>query len=214
MKKIIVNLKDYLGYRENVEFANQSEGLDITVFPSLPYLYIYKNKNIKINKALLNKEEEDLTPAEKGSLVHLVLQKLKNTEIEDTIKNLNINAKSKEYLTENIEIFENYINSSLFKELQTAKEVQKETPFYMYINYDDTDEKVLIQGIIDLYYINKNDELILVDYKTDKNVDESILKERYYNQLSLYKKALEKSMKRKIMKMYIYSTTLNKEVEI
>ncbi len=77
-----------------------------------------------------------------------------------------------------------------------------------------TDEKVLIQGIIDLYYINKNDELILVDYKTDKNVDESILKERYYNQLSLYKKALEKSMKRKIMKMYIYSTTLNKEVEI
>lgn len=206
------NMKEINISEENIEEKNNCKKEEMQDMNSI--VAEVKNKNIKINKALLNKEEEDLTPAEKGSLVHLVLQKLKNTEIEDTIKNLNINAKSKEYLTENIEIFENYINSSLFKELQTAKEVQKETPFYMYINYDDTDEKVLIQGIIDLYYINKNDELILVDYKTDKNVDESILKERYYNQLSLYKKALEKSMKRKIMKMYIYSTTLNKEVEI
>ena len=84
----------------------------------------------------------------------------------------------------------------------------------MYVNYNHTEENVLIQGIIDLYYIDENDNLILVDYKTDRNVDEDILKERYYNQLNLYKKALEKSMKRKVTKMYIYSTTLNKEVEI
>ena len=31
----------------------------------------------------------------------------------------------------------------------------------------NSDDKILVQGIIDLYYINKNDELILLDYKTD-----------------------------------------------
>ena len=51
MKKIIVNLKDYLGYRENVEFANQSEGLDITVFPSLTIANVKKMK-IDLEKKL------------------------------------------------------------------------------------------------------------------------------------------------------------------
>lgn len=173
-----------------------------------------RNKSIKINQELLIKAEHKLTPAEKGSLVHLVLQKLENTEIEKTIENLKIDDKSKKYLKDNINIFEDYINSSLFQELLEAKEVQKETPFYMYVNYGNTKEKVLIQGIIDLFYINKNDELILVDYKTDRNIDEKMLKERYYNQLNLYKKALEKSKKKQVSKIYIYSTSLNRKVEI
>lgn len=48
MNKIYVNLKDWLGYAENVDYAEQIEGLDIIVFPSLPYLYIYKDRNIRI----------------------------------------------------------------------------------------------------------------------------------------------------------------------
>ena len=66
-----------------------------------------------------------------------------------------------------------YVQSDLWKELKAAKEIHKEEPFYMLIpanRIDESypkDEKVLVQGIIDLYYINKNDELVLVDYKTD-----------------------------------------------
>ena len=82
----------------------------------------------------------------------------------------------------------------------------------MNVKYKHSD--VLVQGVIDLYYINKNDELILVDYKTDKNINDEILKERYQNQLLMYKTALEKSLKRKVDKTYIYSTELNKEVKI
>ena len=48
MKKILVNLKDWLDLNENIDYAMQIEGLDITVFPSLPYLYIYKNCGVKI----------------------------------------------------------------------------------------------------------------------------------------------------------------------
>lgn len=48
MKKILVNLKDWLNYDENVAFASQIDGMNITVFPSLPYLNIYKDKNVRI----------------------------------------------------------------------------------------------------------------------------------------------------------------------
>ena len=38
---------------------------------------------------------------------------------------------------------------------------------YQSAQLKDLEEKILVQGIIDLYYINQQDELILVDFKTD-----------------------------------------------
>ena len=78
----------------------------------------------------------------------------------------------------------------------------------------ESNDDILLQGIIDLYFIDKNDRLILVDYKTDRNVDKEILIDRYKNQLLLYKNALEKSLDKKVSKTLIYSTFLNTEVEI
>ena len=166
------------------------------------------------SKLISNIKNKKLTPAEKGTLIHLALQKLNNEDIDYMIKNLKIDENSREFLIQNKNIFENYINSELFEELKKAKLIQKETPFYMDVNYKNTDEKVLIQGVIDLYFIDKDDNLILVDYKTDKNVDEETLKQRYLNQLNMYEIALEKSLNMKVSKKIIYSTTLNKCIEI
>ena len=166
------------------------------------------------SKLISNIKNKKLTPAEKGTLIHLALQKLNNEDIDNMIKNLKIDENSKEFLIQNKNIFENYINSELFEELKKAKLIQKETPFYMDVNYKNTDEKVLIQGVIDLYFVDKDDNLILVDYKTDKNVDEETLKQRYLNQLNMYEIALEKSLNMKVSKKIIYSTTLNKCIEI
>lgn len=166
------------------------------------------------SKLISNIKNKKLTPAEKGTLIHLALQKLNNEDIDNMIKNLKIDENSREFLIQNKNIFENYINSELFKELKKAKLIQKETPFYMDVNYKNTDEKVLIQGVIDLYFVDKDDNLILVDYKTDKNVDEETLKQRYLNQLNMYEIALEKSLNMKVSKKIIYSTTLNKCIEI
>ena len=170
------------------------------------------NNNTKIKEFILDEKEENLKANEKGSLIHLVMQKIENCNIEETIEKLTVTEKEKKFLIENKRIFENYLKSDLFKELQEAKEIHKEEAFYMNVKYKKSD--VLVQGVIDLYYINKNDELILVDYKTDKNINDEILKERYQNQLLMYKTALEKSLKRKVDKTYIYSTELNKEVKI
>ena len=162
-----------------------------------------------------NKENKTLDGKEKGTLIHLCLQKLNDNDIDKMIENLNVENYKKEYLRNNKIIFENYINSNLFKEIKNAKKVFKEAPFYVNVNYNESKEKVLVQGVIDLYFIDENDNLILVDYKTDKNVDEAMLKERYYTQLTMYEKALNRSYKNKNLKVnekIIYSTFLNKEI--
>ena len=67
-----------------------------------------------------------------------------------------------------------------------------------------------------MYFVDKNDKLILLDYKTDfaKPGDEEILIERHKPQLMLYKEALENGLNRKVDKVLIYSTSLAKEIII
>ena len=119
-----------------------------------------------------------------------------------------------------MQIIQNYLNSTLYKDLLEAKEVKRETPFYLNIDsneiYEGTTEKILVQGVIDLYYISKDNKLVLVDYKTDyvTNNNEQELVEKYKVQLELYKRALEKALNRKVDKIEIYSTYLNKIINI
>lgn len=165
-------------------------------------------------------EKQKLTPMQKGTLMHLCVQKLdesKEYSREDIIEFVSkllkdgiISEVEKQAI--NIDVLYKYTKSDLFTSLKSAKEIYKEQPFYINIPakdvYDDAkDEMILVQGIIDLYYINDKNELILVDYKTDyipkgKTVN---LEEKYRVQLDLYKKALENSLKRKVDKAMIYA---------
>jgi len=78
----------------------------------------------------------------------------------------------------------------------------------------EINENVLVQGIIDLYTITQNDEIILVDYKTDyvERGEEKKLINKYQEQLNLYREALEKAFQQKVDKMMIYSTWIGEIV--
>ena len=122
---------------------------------------------------------------------------------------------------ENIDINKilEFTKSKLWEELKNAKLVEREKAFYISITAEEIynnkiEEDILVQGIIDLYYINEKDELILVDYKTDYVSNEQELVQKYFKQLELYKRALEEALGRKVIKTYIYSTYLNKEILI
>ena len=116
----------------------------------------------------------------------------------------------------------NFTKTNIWKDMTEAKEIEREKPFYINIPaskiYEDESlsENILVQGIIDLYYINKNNEIVLVDYKTDfvEDRNESILIDKYKIQIDLYKEALESALGRSVDKVYIYSTYLDKEIEI
>ena len=167
-------------------------------------------------------EDKKISSAEKGTLVHLCIQRLdekKDYELKD-IQNMILNLVEKEIITQNeadaidVNLIYQYTKSQLFEELRQAKEVHKEQPFYINIPAKDvvseaenSKKNILVQGIIDLYYIDKNDKLVLIDFKTDyisnePNAKEKIL-EKYKVQLEIYKTALEQALGRKVNKTAI-----------
>ena len=166
-------------------------------------------------------QDKKLSGARRGTIVHLILSKITNEQSLNEVSNLIEKLVAKNAITEeeksliDMKIIENYLNSKLYNEILQAKEIHRETPFYLNINsgeiYEGTNEPILVQGVMDLYFISKDDELVLVDYKTDyiKENAEKELKEKYKSQLDLYKRALEKALKRKVDKAFIYSTSLN-----
>ena len=173
-------------------------------------------------------QDKKISGARRGTIVHLILSKITNEKNVDEVNNLIEKLVAKNTITEeeksliDLNLIKNYLNSELYNEILQAKEVNRETPFYLNINsneiYAKTNEPILVQGVIDIYYISKNDELVLVDYKTDYIKEIEIGKEeltkKYKSQLDLYKRALEKALKKKVDKAYIYSTSLNECIEI
>ena len=75
------------------------------------------------------------------------------------------------------------------------------------------DEPVLIQGIIDAYFL-EGEEIILVDYKTDRLQpgEEHLLTEKYRVQLEDYAAALEQLTGRHVRERWLYSFSLGKEI--
>lgn len=187
----------------------------------------YNKSIIELKRPKFINIEEKITSSRKGTVFHLCLQKL-NEKMEYDINNIEKlidELKFKGIITDeeaksiNINKIFKFTKSNIWKELKQAKEIYREKPFYINIpnkevfNYKSKG-KILVQGIIDLYYINKNDELVLVDYKTDYVQEKNQLIERYHLQLNLYKHALEKALRKKVDKVYIYSTHLGIEIEV
>ncbi len=187
------------------------------------------NEEISFAEPKFLKEETQISQARKGTLTHLVLQKLNEKE-EYTIEKIKalieelINREiitKKEATNINTEKIYKFTTSEIFNQMKTAKKVYKEQPFYINIPakgiYNiETEDKILVQGIIDLFYITQDNKITLIDYKTDyvpKGKEEQ-LKEKYQKQLELYKTAIEGMTKKKVDNVYIYSTYLEKTVKI
>lgn len=176
---------------------------------------------------LKENEEQKITGAQKGTLVHLCMQRLDEkvdydlNKIRDLINDLQKRKIITEKEAKAINPFKilEFTKSIIWQEARNAKEVYKEKPFYINIPAkevygEDLEEEILVQGVIDLYYIDANDNLVLVDYKTDYVEQEIELVNKYSKQLEFYQKALELALDKKVAKKCIYSVYLGKEIEI
>ena len=116
----------------------------------------------------------------------------------------------------------NFVESSLGQRMKAASEKKllfREQPFVIARKASELEpqwqceEDVLVQGIIDGYFI-EDEEIVLVDYKTDfvRRGEEQKLIDRYRVQLEDYAQALERMTGRKVKERYIYSFTLGKEI--
>lgn len=210
-EKLDISIEELIDKQRNLEDKIE----DVIEFPKPEFLKL--------------EEKNKLTGAQKGTLIHLCMQNLDEKVDYNLIKvkELINSLVEKQIITkieaDNINPFKilEFTKSEIWRELKTAKLIEREKPFYLNIPAntiynEEIEETILVQGVIDLYYVNKNNELILVDYKTDyieKNKKYELVN-KYKKQLELYQEALEQSFNKKVSKKYIYSTCLGQAIEI
>ncbi len=173
-------------------------------------------------------KDENLTPAERGTAFHRLLQfcdfkGLREDFSSELSKAVAANrltpAQAKSISREKAEAF---INSSLGGRIISSDRLFREYRFMTEIPAEKIrtglpDEfkqtPVLLQGAVDLAFLCK-DGLVIVDYKTDRVNDPSELVPLYKPQLMLYKDAMEQSTGCKVTECIIYSLHLCKEVTV
>lgn len=176
------------------------------------------------------KKEEAYTGALRGTAYHRVMECLdyRRTENQDMIREQLKEwfdlKKMEEKEAESVRIRDiwHFLETALGQRTKAAalnRQLFREQPFVIARKASELEpewqcgESVLVQGIIDAYFI-EDEEIVLVDYKTDfvRRGEEQKLIERYHVQLEDYAEALERMTGRKVKERYIYSFALGKEI--
>lgn len=168
---------------------------------------------------------EGMTATQKGTAMHKIIQYFdfaKADSIEEEIERL----KEWKFISEleaenaNRKALKNFFSSDIFARISAAKEVHREMRFLTEIepdiidnNIGETDEKIILQGAVDLCFIEE-DGVVILDFKTDRVESEEELIEAYSEQLGFYAKACEKIFNLPIKQKIIYSFALSKAITI
>lgn len=118
--------------------------------------------------------------------------------------------------------FQAFLQSPLaarFRKAQAADTLYREQHFMKQVPNDylfpdsDSPEPVILQGIIDAFFI-EDGEIVLVDYKSDHVREAETLIGRYQKQLELYAEALEKITGLRVKEKLIYSIILEQAIPV
>lgn len=167
---------------------------------------------------------------DRGTLYHRVLELLDLTNVtnrEELVRELDRQVQSgklkeSEVKKLKLDYINKFINSDIAGRMRKAKDsgrLYREKQFVIGIKASeirkdlDSDEMILIQGIMDAFF-EEEEEIVLLDYKSDIVESGEQLKERYQVQLHYYRKALEQILKKRVKEMIIYSLYLGKEIRI
>ena len=169
------------------------------------------------------------------------LLNLKDRDKEEIIKkilnNLEINGiyTKEELEIVDISILKDYMDTNIYKYLSKSIEKNSNIKTYkektIYLKLDKKDIEILeikyglkeqleegqiLQGVLDLYIVDEDKkEIYIVDYKTDKILNEEYYKKRYNIQIGIYEYSIFKQYGQdyKYNKI-IYSTTMKKIIRL
>jgi len=196
---------------------------------------LMSNHNDEVEDATIPnfiRQKEIVSGTDRGTLYHKVLELIdlaKTHNKEELIAQLHDMVRRGQIKESDIELLNlDYINGFLQSEVaarmcraKAMGKLYKEKQFVIGIKASevkkelDSEELILIQGIIDVFF-EEDGELVLLDYKSDivKDQGEELLIKRYQVQLDYYQRALEQMMKKKVKEKIIYSLHLGKEIRI
>lgn len=173
--------------------------------------------------------QKGMTGAQRGTVLHFILQHLdleKLKSIESSFKeeiSRQIDEMVKKQILSEGEIDEffvpkiaKYFMGPLGQRMLKGQRIYREKAFNYKANVEESKDYMLIQGIIDCYFLEGKD-YVLIDYKSDYYSDEKDKEEliqNYTPQLQLYKRAIEELTKKNVRQTYIYLFHKNQIVEI
>lgn len=201
---------------------------------------LYEEK-VTLKRPLFIQESEaknKINPLERGTIVHLVMEVLDlsrintideiKTQIKDLIKK-DVISEKQSLVINPFKIYK-FFKSNIGKRVLASQFIKREQSIYSQIKMNDIylsnediqnnratyeEESLMLRGIIDLYF-EENDEIVIVDYKTDY-IDEYNKQEiidRYRKQLDLYAEALNKLTGKKVKEKYLYLFNIDEEVKL
>lgn len=184
----------------------------------------------------LEEEKKDRGTA-RGLILHRVMQSIDFAEVDSHLAiqtQLDGMVEHEILLAEEREIVEEtkilkFFESDIGKRVLKAKRVQRELAFNMRYPASRVfpeageyglEDDILLQGVMDLV-AEEEDGFLLLDYKTDRSVEDfnnphSLSYQKYAKQLSLYKMALEKLGGKKVnlVALYLFASDEVKEMEV
>ncbi len=158
-----------------------------------------------------------LTPAERGTAAHKFMQFADYSKAEIDICGEIERLYEWEYLSfEESNALEHdklsrFFISDVYKRIKNSDEVKREYKFMVEYPYEG--QKTIVQGIADCVFF-ENDEVVILDFKTDRVDEVSALVQQYSQQLEVYKYAIEQITGKHVKECILYSLHLSKEVSI
>ena len=172
-------------------------------------------------------EHADISAAERGTLMHKVLQKIGLDEksadgvrrcVSDMVKEGIVADKMEAYV--DADSIAAFLNGGLAARAREADRCCLEAPFCLSLSakeagLSDSKESVVVQGVIDMCFV-EDGEWVVVDYKTDRvdNVNLAEAAEKYKVQLDLYAKALSSITSMDVKEKYVYFLAADKPVRL
>lgn len=168
-----------------------------------------------------------VSASERGTLYHSIMEHLDL----DTQPDISCIREQTEKMCQNGFLPEGYVEAVDLKKIErfvsskTGKQACKafrsgrlyrEKQFYINLEDEVSKEPVVVQGVIDAYWI-EDDGIVLLDYKTDRvraSDAQRVFKDRYEKQLEIYAEALQRVSGQKVKKRIIYSFELDRAYEV
>lgn len=172
-------------------------------------------------------QEKKLTPAEKGTAMHIIMQHVDITApvTESSVREQIAKLVQRELLTheqaEAIDVSSvvAFFATDIGQRLCAAAEVYREVPFSFALSAKEVygegigeERQVLVQGVIDCLFADEKG-LVLIDFKTDTVTNrfdggwseaKQVIISRYETQMRLYRRAVEQIWRTRVDECYLY----------
>ena len=157
-----------------------------------------------------------------GTLAHTILQHLDlaGDLSRDGLK-MQLSSMAAEHLVEGslltdarreclLDDLMKFVSSKIGRRMQSSRKLYRELPFSRmmpakrFFPLVEGDEKVFVQGIIDVLFKDEDGHLVLLDYKTDRDTCASRDAARYKVQIDIYSEAIEAILGEHVEEKYLY----------